>query len=139
MSKPVYRTDRVKRDILSDGNEQSAQRRFFAARPLKPDLGVLGHKWALLILADIGLRGVDRFSRLLDSNPLLTPRVRSRRLGGLELAGMIRKSEQGKKFVRWSLTEKGADVLPAVIRLVAFSARWDATDAFRGRLPKRLQ
>lgn len=138
MPKPVYRTNRVQRDILLDG-KQSAERRFFAARPLKPDLGVLGHKWALLILADIGLRDVDRFSRLLDANPRLTPRVLSRRLGELESAGMIRKAEQGKKFVRWSLTEKGADALPAVIRLVAFSARWDTSNAFRGRLPRRLQ
>ena len=52
---------------------------FFAARPIKSDLGVLGRKWALLILADVGLRRVDRFSALLRSNPRLNPRILSRR------------------------------------------------------------
>ncbi len=118
--------------------ERSVRQQFFAARPLKPDLGVLGRKWALLILADIGLRNVDRFSLLLDSNPKLTPRVLSRRLSELETAGMIMRAEQAKKLVRWKLTEKGADILPAVIRLVAFSARWDASNTFKGKLPKRL-
>src|SRR5713226_8306936 len=47
---------------------------FFAACPSKPDLGVLGRKWALLILADVGLRRVDRFSGLLRSNPQLNSR-----------------------------------------------------------------
>jgi len=52
-------------------NTQSLEKEFFAARPIKPDLGVVGRKWALLILSDIGLREVDRFSGLLRSNPKL--------------------------------------------------------------------
>src|SRR2546422_3698048 len=74
---------------------ESVEREFFAARPIKPDLGVLGRKWALLILADIGLRRVDRFSGLLRSNPNLNSRILSRRLRELVEAGMIRKG--GKK------------------------------------------
>jgi DNA-binding HxlR family transcriptional regulator len=118
----------------------NAEREFFAARPIKPDLGVLGRKWALLILADIGLRQVDRFSGLLRSNPQLNSRILSRRLRELEDSGMIRRIERKRAPgpVRWTMTEKGVDILPAIIRLIAFGARWHAENPFNGKLPRRL-
>ena len=118
----------------------SVEREFFAARPIKPDLGVLGRKWALLILADIGLRRVDRFSGLLRSNPKLNSRVLSRRLRELEEAGMIRRMERNRAPgpVLWVMTEKGIDILPAIIRLIAFGARWDLENPFHGKPPRRL-
>jgi DNA-binding HxlR family transcriptional regulator len=118
----------------------NAEREFFAARPIKPDLGVLGRKWALLILADIGLRQVDRFSGLLRSNPQLNSRILSRRLRELEDSGMIRRIERKRAPgpVRWAMTEKGVDILPAIIRLIAFGARWHAENPFKGKPPRRL-
>src|SRR5207247_8538742 len=105
-----------------------------------PDLGVLGRKWALLILADVGLRGVDRFSGLLRSNPQLNSRILSRRLRELEETGMIRRIEKKRAPgpVRWAMTEKGIDILPAIIRLMAFGARWHADTPFHGNTPRRL-
>jgi DNA-binding HxlR family transcriptional regulator len=125
---------------IERSRELNVEREFFAARPIKPDLGVLGHKWALLILADIGLRRVDRFSRLLRSNPQLNPRILSRRLRELERAGMIARVDENPAHrpVRWAMTEKGTDILPAIIRLIAFGARWHAENPFHGRPPRRL-
>ena len=92
---------------LQRRNPTSLEKEFFA-RPMKPDLGVLGRKWVLLILADIGLRQVDRFSGLLRSNPMLNSRILSRRLQELEEAGMIRRIEKERAPgpVRWAMTEK---------------------------------
>ena len=125
---------------MSHRSGPRVEREFFAARPLKPDLGVLGRKWSLLILADIGLRRVDRFSGLLRSNPQLNSRVLSRRLRELEEAGMIRRLEKNRAPgpVRWIMTEKGIDILPALIRLIAFGARWHAENPFHGKPPRRL-
>jgi DNA-binding HxlR family transcriptional regulator len=121
-------------------NTSNLEKEFFAARPIKPDLGVLGRKWALLILADIGLRKVDRFSGLLRSNPKLNSRILSRRLRELEEAGMIRRVDTNRAPgpVRWTMTEKGVDILPAIIRLIAFGARWNAENPFHGKPPRRL-
>ncbi|HVH15440.1 MAG TPA: helix-turn-helix domain-containing protein [Candidatus Angelobacter sp.] len=121
-------------------SKPSAEREFFAARPIKPYLGVLGRKWALLILADIGLRRVDRFSGLLRSNPKLNSRILSRRLRELQEAGMITRREKNltPRPVRWTMTEKGMDILPAIIRLIAFRARWNAENPFHGKPPRRL-
>jgi DNA-binding HxlR family transcriptional regulator len=115
------------------------EKEFFAARPMKPDLGVLGRKWALLLLADVGLRRVDRFSGLLRSNPQLNSRILSRRLRELEEAGMITRVERKRSPgpVRWAMTEKGTDILPAIVRLIAFGARWHTENPFQGKLPRR--
>ena len=120
--------------------EQNVEKEFFAARPIKPDLGILGRKWALLVLADIGLRRVDRFSSLLRSNPQLNPRILSRRLRELEQAGMITRMANSRKPgpVRWAMTEKGIDILPAIVRLIVFGARWRAENPFQGKAPRRL-
>ena len=125
---------------LQSRNTSSLEKEFFAARPIKPDLGVLGRKWALLILADIGLRRVDRFSGLLRSNPKLNSRILSRRLMELEETGMIRRLGKNRAPgpVLWTMTEKGMDILPAIIRLIAFSARWNAENPFQGKPPRRL-
>lgn len=114
-------------------------RRSSGAIPIKPDLGILGHKWALAILTDIGLRGVDRFSEILRTNSGLSPRVLSLRLRELEEAGMIGRvgASRPPRPVRWATTEKGVDLLPALVRLIVFGARWNAENAFRGRLPRR--
>jgi DNA-binding HxlR family transcriptional regulator len=120
---------------------RNVEREFFAARPIKPDLGVLGRKWAVLILADIGLRQVDRFSNLLRSNPRLNPRILSGKLRELEETGMIKRMDGNREprpVVRWGMTEKGIDILRAIVRLIVFGARWHAENPFRGRLPRRL-
>jgi DNA-binding HxlR family transcriptional regulator len=127
-------------DLRGRDVTESLEREFFAARPIKPDLGILGRKWALLVLSDIGLRGVDRFSGLLRSNPKIKPRILSRRLRELEEAGMIKRAAIGRAPgpVRWVMTEKGVDILPALIRLIVFGARWHAENPFQGRLPRRI-
>jgi DNA-binding HxlR family transcriptional regulator len=103
-------------------------------------LGILGRKWALLILADVGLRRVDRFSGLLRSNPQLNSRILSRRLRELEEGGMIRRIEKKRAPgpVRWTMTEKGVDILPTIIGLIVFGARWHAENPFHGKPPRRL-
>jgi DNA-binding HxlR family transcriptional regulator len=68
----------------------------FAQCPIKASLGVLGKKWTLLVLRDIGIRGVDRFNRILDSILGLTPRVLSMRLKELEKEGFIQCIEKEK-------------------------------------------
>jgi len=125
---------------LRHRSSSDGEREFFAARPIKPDLGILGRKWALLILADIGLRRIDRFSGLLRSNPQLNSRVLSRRLRELEDADMIKRigTRRAPEPVHWAMTEKGVDILPALIRFIAFGARWNAENPFNGKPPRRI-
>ncbi len=92
-----------------------------------------------MLIRDIGFRKVDRFNRLLDSIPGLTPRVLSMRLRELERDGIIEKVEDSPMMVRWGLTEKGWDTLPILLRLMAFGAKWYARDVFEDKKPRSLQ
>lgn len=112
----------------------------FAQCPIRASLGVLGKKWALLVLRDIGILGVDRFNRILDSSPGLTPRVLSMRLRELEKEGFIEciEKEKSPMVVRWALTEKGRDILPILLQYTAFGSKWHADVVFEDGTPRKL-
>ncbi len=109
--------------------------------PIATSLGVLGRKWTILILRDISMMKLERFNQLLKATPGLTPRVLSNRLSQLEKEGMIRRAEKrkGPNFVRWTLTEKGKDTIPILMRFSAFGSKWYAEEVFEDKTPKRLR
>jgi DNA-binding HxlR family transcriptional regulator len=112
----------------------------FAQCPLRTSLGVLGRKWTMLIIRDIGFRKIDRFNRLLESIPGLTPRVLSMRIKQLEKEGLIECIDERKSpmLVRWRLTEKGKDILPIIMQLVAFGSKWYSDIVFEDKRPRKL-
>ncbi len=102
----------------------------FSSCPVEASLGVLGRKWALLVLRDIAMFRADRFNDMLRRTPGMTKRVLAMRLAELERGGFIYRKEQGPKFTRWALTEKGWDTLPVLMTLVEFGAKWHADRVF---------
>ncbi|HEU5121025.1 MAG TPA: helix-turn-helix domain-containing protein [Candidatus Nitrosocosmicus sp.] len=108
--------------------------------PIRTTLGVLGKKWTMLIIRDIGFLKINRFNRILESIPGLTPRVLSMRLRELEKEGIIRctqiKREQA--IVLWGLTEKGKDILPILLMLTAYGSKWYSEHVFEDKKPRRL-
>jgi DNA-binding HxlR family transcriptional regulator len=112
----------------------------FAQCPIKTSLGVLGKKWTLLILRDIGFLKIVRFNRILESIPGLTPRVLSMRLRELEDEGFI-ECVGGKRqptMVVWRLTEKGRDTMPILIQLTAFGSKWYSDVVFEDKRPRTV-
>lgn len=112
----------------------------FAKCPIRTSLGVLGKKWTILIIRDIGFRKIERFNRLLESIPGLTPRVLSMRLKELEKEGLIEclREKKTPMMVLWRLTEKGKDTLPILLMLTAFSSKWYADFIFEDKKPRNL-
>jgi len=114
----------------------------FIKCPIKTSLGVLGKKWTILILRDIGFRKINRFNRILESIPGLTPRVLSMRLRELEKEGFI-ECKQEKRIstiiVIWNLTEKGKDTLPILLMISAFSFKWYSEFIFEDKKPRKLK
>jgi DNA-binding HxlR family transcriptional regulator len=100
--------------------------------PIATSLGVLGKKWTILIIRDMSMRKIERFSDLLKSVTGITPRVLSGRLKELESAGYIHRTEVRKtpNVVRWGLTDKGWDALPILMSYVAFGSKWHADTVF---------
>jgi DNA-binding HxlR family transcriptional regulator len=112
----------------------------FIACPIRTSLGILGKKWTILILRDIGFLRIDRFNRLLESITGLTPRILSIRLKQLEKEGFIERIEEKKSpmVVRWRLTDKGKDTLPILMQLVAFGSKWYSDVIFEDTMPRKL-
>jgi DNA-binding HxlR family transcriptional regulator len=100
----------------------------FTAYPIRASLGVLGRKWAFLVLMNIALGRAQRFNELLRSSPGMSKRILAIRLRELETNGFIVRAEQGRGFTRWQLAPKGADVLPVLLTLMHFGAKWQTSD-----------
>ncbi len=110
----------------------------FSGCPVKASLDVLGHKWALLVLRNIGLYHVQRFNDMLRITPGLTKRVLAMRLRELEREGFIQAVERGPRYTRWGLTEKGEDALPILMTLVRFGSKWYADEVFADKRSRTL-
>ena len=112
----------------------------FMKCPIKTSLGVLGKKWTMLIIRDIGVYKITRFNRLLESIKGITPRVLSMRLKELEKKGYIERVEERSSpmIVQWRLTEKGKDTLPILMQLVAFGSKWYSDVVFEDKVPRKL-
>jgi DNA-binding HxlR family transcriptional regulator len=113
----------------------------FIKCPIRTSLGVLGKKWTILILRDIGFLRINRFNRLLESIQGLTPRVLSMRLKELEKEGFIECSEEKKSpmMMLWRLTKKGKDTMPILMQLIAFGSKWYSDVVFEDKRPRKIK
>jgi Predicted transcriptional regulators len=108
--------------------------------PIKVTMKVLGKKWTVLILRDIALFKIDRFNQLRRSIPGLTARVLIMRLHELEKYGFIQAVVLKEKphLVRWVLTEKGQDIVPILMSIIAFGAKWYPDEVFYDNKPRTI-
>jgi DNA-binding HxlR family transcriptional regulator len=108
--------------------------------PIATSLGILGKKWTILIIRDMSMRKMERFSDLLRSGHGITPRVLSALLKELTEGVYIRRAEVRRKpnLVRWSLTEKGWDTLPVLMSYVAFGSKWHADTVFADGVKREI-
>lgn len=113
----------------------------FRLCPIRASLGVLGRKWACLVLRDLAFFGEMAFTQFLRNNPGMTPRVLSMRLRDLQEEGLILRWEDpaNPRRVRYRLTPKGEDAVPILTALIQFGIRHHADRVFGDREPRELQ
>ena len=91
-------------------------------------LGVVGEKWTLLVLRE-AFYGLRRFDELQEAIGCAR-NVLSDRLRTLVEHGLLRREdyrEPGRRTrAEYQLTEKGLELLPVVIALMAWGDRWEA-------------
>lgn len=109
--------------------------------PIQATLGLLGRKWTMLVLRDIAMRDMGRYSQLMKGIPGITPRMLSSRLKELEKQGMIVKTanRDSRKAVVWKPTEKGWDALPILFSYTAFGTKWFASHVFEDGKPREMR
>jgi DNA-binding HxlR family transcriptional regulator len=110
--------------------------------PIEASLGVLGKKWTILVLRDIGGYGRARFSQLTKALPSVPPKVLAARLKQLEQEGFIQRHVEKSvppKIIKWTLTEKGLDAIRIAMMLAVFGSKWHADRVFDDKRPRKVR
>jgi len=96
--------------------------------PVTYALDLIGDKWSLLILRDIILHGKKYYHEFTRSDEGISTNILAKRLAILEQNGILLKTQdvKDKKRYIYSPTEKGLDILPVIIDMVLWSAKYDA-------------
>ncbi|MEP7278514.1 MAG: helix-turn-helix domain-containing protein [Bacteroidota bacterium] len=108
--------------------------------PISCSLDIFGDKWSLLIIRDIMLRGKVSYSEFLTSEEKIASNILVNRLVLLEAEKIIVKevSPVNKSKFVYSLTQKGVDLLPIVIEIMDWGAKYNA-NCPRKELGKKIK
>ena len=109
--------------------------------PISFSLDLFGDKWAILILRDIALADKHFFKDFLEAGEGVATNVLSDRLKMLEEYGIIKSKpyELNKTMKYYSITKKGAELIPVIIELWTWGAKHDPkTTVSKKNLEDRL-
>jgi len=92
--------------------------------PINFALEHFGDKWSLLIIRDLMFKGKRHYNEFFDSEEKVSTSVLGDRLKMLEDSGIISKGvdDVKKSRIKYSLTQKGIDMLPFMIDMIVWSA-----------------
>jgi len=105
--------------------------------PIATALDVIGDKWSLLIVRDIGLFDKHRNKELQDADEGIPSNILASRLKQLVELGILEKRlyEEHPPRYEYHLTEAGKGLLPVLRGL----ARWSAANVDGIEIPARLR
>jgi DNA-binding HxlR family transcriptional regulator len=109
--------------------------------PIANALDVLGDRWTLVIVRDLVFRGFREFGQFLAAGEGISTNILAERLERLQCAGILVRSdhpEDGKKYV-YRLTEKGIDLIPLLIQLVLWGAKYTPNHAAPAEVLKQMR
>lgn len=99
--------------------------------PLSIALEIFGDRWTLLILRDLMFKGLQTFKEFLASGEDIASNILTDRLQRLQEQGIVSgtRSPMDARVITYRPTEKGLDLLPVLIEIVLWSARYEKTAA----------
>jgi len=99
--------------------------------PINFALESFGDTWSLLIIRDIMFFGKKYYGDFLKSDERIATNILADRLSRLEKAGIIRKIKnvKDKRKDTYQLSEKGIDLLPMLLEIIVWSAKYDSHTA----------
>ena len=99
--------------------------------PISFALDAFGDKWSLLILRDIIFKAKVYYQDFADSEEGISTNILAERLGRLKNAGLIKSKpdEENARKVIYSPTTKALDLIPVLLEIIEWSAKYDAKTA----------
>jgi DNA-binding HxlR family transcriptional regulator len=109
--------------------------------PISYALDIFGDKWSLLIIRDLMFQGKKTYGEFLASEEKIATNILADRLSLLECAGLIvgEKDPDKKTRILYSLTDKGIDLVPVLLEIVAWSAKYDKKTAAPKQFVSRIK
>ena len=97
--------------------------------PISYSLDIFGDKWTLLILRDMMLSGKNSFSEFMTSNEKIASNILIDRLNVLQAEGFVTKtaSPLNKSKFLYTLSDKAIDLVPVIIDLIEWGAKYNPT------------
>jgi DNA-binding HxlR family transcriptional regulator len=108
--------------------------------PVHFALEVFGDAWTLLIIRDLMFKGRTGYTDFLRAEEGIATNVLADRLARLEQDGIVEKEigpGRGSRS-RYCLTPKGIDLLPIMLEIIGWSARYDPKTAADREFVRRL-
>ena len=102
--------------------------------PIHFALAVFGDAWSLLIVRDLMFKSRASYGEFLRSEERIATNILADRLSRLQAEGVIWRAPGG----RYQLTSKGADLLPILLEMIRWSARYDPRTAADPGFVRRL-
>ena len=108
--------------------------------PVSFALDIFGDKWTLIILRDLLIKGKKTFGEFLSSKEKIATNILADRLNTLEKSGIITGSPapDKKSKINYTLTEKGIDLLPVLIEIIKWSAKYDSNTSTSAEFLARI-
>lgn len=109
--------------------------------PIGYALDIFGDKWSLLIVRDIMFKGKSQYGQFLQSEEKIATNILADRLERLEAQGVLSKMQDPSNLTKFQyrLTEKGLDLLPVLLELIAWSAKYDHETAASKRFVEAVK
>ncbi|MEW6044657.1 MAG: helix-turn-helix domain-containing protein [Thermoproteota archaeon] len=109
--------------------------------PVDNTFKIIGKKFTIHILRNMGLLNQSRFNQLLESIEGINPKTLSIRLREMERNGLIERKifPDTPPRVEYSITEKGLALKPVILAMAEFSMKYCAKDVFKDGRSRTLK
>jgi DNA-binding HxlR family transcriptional regulator len=99
--------------------------------PIHFALNVFGDAWTLLIVRDLMFKGKSSYRDFLDGGEGISTNILADRLARLESDGIITRDviHTADARTHYRLTDKGLDLMPLLLEMIAWSAKYDRKTA----------
>ena len=108
--------------------------------PIHFGLEVFGDPWSLLIVRDLMFKARTTYTEFLRAEEGIATNVLADRLALLEQQGIItaERDPTTGRATRYALTAKGIDLMPMMLEVIAWSAKYDPNTAAEPDFVRRL-
>jgi len=108
--------------------------------PIHFGLEVFGDPWSLLIVRDLMFKARSTYTEFLRAEEGIATNVLADRLALLEQQGIVatERAPTTGRAVRYALTARGRDLMPMMLEVIAWSAKYDPKTAAEPDFVKRL-